>query len=299
MMKKRIAALISFVIASSQSFSEEQRSLWHYHPLHAGGQYIYLGKADCHNEHPSHHHHLGTVGFSKANAFVSMMVPFNRHNIIFPQLQYNYVTFDWNKNTKFNETHFAYMQFDLLYYSTGLEHWKWIMRFDYSLQTKHFSQPGRYSLYNGLLWGAYELDDKWHYHVGALGYAGLESYNIFPIIGLDYAPSKRWLIQTIFPINYSIEYKLSKWTFAAKLRPLKERLRSGSHEPQPRSVFNYSSFGSELNIRYEKQFKLAVDAYGGYNFGGKFYIKDQHGKHPEYVHFDGAIYGGASLDYGF
>ena len=45
--------------------------------------------------------------------------------------------------------------------------------------------------------------------------------------------------------------------------------------------------------------RLEVEIYGGYNFGGDFYIKDRAGKFPLYTTFGGAPYGGATLNYGF
>ena len=294
---KRLVLLA--MLSCSTLSAQEEHSLWYYHPIHIGGQAIRCGKAECFDEKPEHRHQIGNVHFRKTNAFLSMMAPISQHHVFFPRLEFNYVTFDWNKNRKFNDTHFYYLQFDLMYYCTALDRWKWIVRFDYNLQTEHLSHPGQYSLYNGLLWGAYQLHHKWHYHVGALGYVGMEGYNIYPIIGLDYTPGKRWFFQAIFPINYSIEYKLSDWTFAIKGRPLKERLRSGSREPQPRSIFNYSSMGSEFNVRYERQLKFALEGYAGYNWGGDFYIKNANGSHAEYVKFHGSIYGGVNIDYGF
>jgi hypothetical protein len=293
-------AFFSIVCASARMLcSQEQQSYWHYHPLHVGGQLISIGKAECYNERPNHQHHLGNLHFRKTNAFTSMLVPVNRDHIFIPQIQFNYVTLDWNKNQKFHETDFYYMQFVLMYYTTALDKWKWIVRFDYNLQLEHTSQAAQYSLYNGLIWGSNQIHRKWHYHIGALGYAGLRGSNIYPILGVDYSPGERWFIQAVFPINYSVEYKLSKWTFAAKIRPTKERLRTGPHEPQPRSIFSYSSLGSELNIRYDRQFKLSIEGYGGWNWGGDFYIKDCRGKHAQYVNLRSAIYGGLMLNYGF
>lgn len=302
-MRKKI--FFTTILATTALFSYEddeleQHSLWYYHPLHVGLQCIRNGKADCERHGGDIHlHHLGNLHYRKSNAFVSMMLPINRNHIFFPQFQINYVTFDWNKNPKFNETHFYYLQFDLMYYTTALDRWKWIVRFDYNLQTEHLDHPGEYSLYNGLIWGSYQIHRKWHYHIGALGYAGLEGYNIYPIIGADYAPGAHWLIEAIFPMKYSFAYKLSDWSFALQMRPLKERLRCGSREPQHRSIFSYTSLGAEFNIRYERQLKIAVEGYAGYNLGGNFYIKNAQGKKPIYVDLDGAMYGGFSFDYGF
>jgi hypothetical protein len=265
---------------------------WDIHPWHAGGQFLRVGKADCTNTD-------GRIYYRKTNVFTQILLPLNYDNFFIPRFEFNYVTFDWNKNLNFNEKHFYYLQFSLAYYTTALDKWKWIARFDYNIQTDHLSQAGKYSLYSGLLWGAYQIHRKWHYHVGALGYGGLEGQTMFPIIGFDYSPNKTWFFQALFPINYSIEYKQDRWTFAAKIRPVKERLRSGSREPVPRSIFNYSAFGSELNVKYDIPFRLTLEGYGGVNYGGKFYIKDGHGHNATYVKFGLAPYYGASLDFGF
>lgn len=190
------------------------------------------------------------------------------------------------------------MQFGLMFYSIALERWRWIARFDYNLQIEHMSQPSEYGLFSWLLWGAYELNSEWHYHVGVLGYAGLEGDTIYPLIGFDYTPNEKWFFQAIFPMLYSVEYKLSsKWTLAIKGRPLKERLRAGSKEPQPRSVFNYSTMSAELNAKYNYRNRFSLELYSGCNFGGKFYIKNEHGHNAIYVPIGAAPYVGFSIDY--
>jgi len=290
----RFFALLTLFFGTKALLAQEQSySYWDFHPWRIGGQFIRVGKANC-------DHHQGNVHYRKSNVFTTILLPVDYNNFFFPRVELNYVTFDWSKNPKFHETHFYYMQFALTYYTTALEKWKWIARFDYNLQIEHISHPGQYSLYSGLLWGAYQIAPKWHYHVGALGYGGLEGGTMYPVIGIDYAPTDKWFFQALFPINYSIEYKPNtNWTLAIKGRPLKERLRVGSREPQPRSIFNYSTFGSEFNVHYEIPFRLIVEAYGGVNFGGTFYVKDAHGHRATYVKFGGAPYFGASVDFGF
>jgi hypothetical protein len=44
---------------------------------------------------------------------------------------------------------------------------------------------------------------------------------------------------------------------------------------------------------------LQFDGFGGYNWGGDFYIKNAYGKHAQYMDVRGSIYGGLALDYGF
>lgn len=269
-------------------------SYWDFHPLHIGGNLIRIGGAPVDsNDH-------GHLYFRKNNAYLNLLVPINKNSYFFPRVEFNNFTLDWNQNPKFNETHFYYAQFSLMFYTTGLEDWRWILRADYNLDLEHFGHPTTYGLFSLLIWGKYQLHRKWSYHVGAMGSVGLEASPVYPIIGIDFSPNKKWVFEAVFPITYSIQYKLNKnWKFSIKGRPLKERFRVGSQEPQPRSVFNYSSIGTEFNIQYEQFLWLDVQVYAGYNFGGNFYIKNQFGRKALYTEVGGAPYGGASLDYGF
>lgn len=276
---------------------EPSRSLWDYHPLHIGGNAILVCEADV---HPKKGDEKGHLRFNKTNAFLFMLLPISAETYFFPRVEWNRFTLDWNENPKFNQTHFYYLQFGLMMYSIALENWRWIMRVDYNLDTRHFSKPGLYGLTSGLLWGSYQIHRKWHYHVGATGFFGLESTTIYPIIGADYAPNKKWLIQAIFPFSYFIQYRFAPWCkVAIKGRPLKERFRVGKHEIQPYSVFNYSTMGAEFNVVFEQKDRLEVELYGGYNSGGKFYIKDRNGHNGYYTRVNGAPYVGANIDYAF
>jgi hypothetical protein len=272
-------------------------SLWDYHPLHMGGNFIRVAKADVDHVKPSLPRPFGRLEFRKSNIYATMMVPISQHNIFFPRVELYWVTFDWNKNPKFQETHFHYVQLGLLFYSSAIDRWKWIARLDYNLQTNHLSHPGLYSLYNGILWGSYQVNLKWHYHVGALGYVGMEGMQIYPILGFDFSPDEHWFIQGIFPMTYSIEYKISYFTFALKGRPLAERLRAGSHEPQPRSIFSYSAFGAEFLTRFAYKERLTIEGWGGWMCMSQFYIKDQYGHNAIYFDAKGSPYAGASLDF--
>jgi hypothetical protein len=192
------------------------------------------------------------------------------------------------------------MKFGLTFYSIGLEDWRWIARIDYNLDAEHFSEPGRYGLFEVLVWGAYQPHHKWHVHIGTFGYKGLEGQEVYPILGADFAPNKKWFFQILFPINYSVEYLFSsRWRVAAKIRPMKERLRTGPNEPQPRSILSYSNTGAEVNLHYDLPRRLEFEVYGGCMFGGRFYIKDQYGKNAIYTDVGASPYVGASLNFGF
>lgn len=290
--------LFLFLLLNATSlFCEEEQasfSLWDYHPLHVSAQTIQTANASV--DAPQG----GDVYFGKTFAYVSMLVPVTYTSYFIPRVEWVQFTLDWDKNPKFNETHFSYAQFSLLFYSKGMEKWRWIVRGEYNLDLKHFSTPSLYGLFSWLLWGAYELSEKWHYHIGATGYIGMEDEMTYPLLGIDYSPTDHWTLEAIFPITYSVQYHLNKnWRFSLIGRPMKERYRVGSHEPQPRSVFSYSSVGTEVNIHYEIPLKFEIEFYAGYNAGGNFYIKDQKGKNSLYTEVNGAPYLGGMINYGF
>lgn len=271
-------------------------SLWDYHPLHVGGNVIAIGSADVNQKNGSRN---GNLTFNKGNAFAYFFLPVSRTMFFIPRIEYNAFTMNWDQNPRFNDTHFHYLQFALTFFSIEMEKWRWIGRADYNIDVNHFSHPGTYGLFSALLWGRYELHRKWHYHVGAFGYTGFKGREVYPVIGFDFAPNKKWLFQVVFPITYSIEYSLNeRWRLSVQGRPLRERFRAGKLEPDPRSVFNYSTMGAEINLHYEKFLQFEFEIFGGYNFGGSFYIKDRNGHNALYTHVQGAPYVGANLNWG-
>lgn len=292
---KFCAPLIAFSFLLNAPLQSEERSasLWDYHPLHLGSQFIYIGKASLQSPE------TGTLQFNKTNVYLNMLVPVASDTFFFPNIAWNGFTLNWNQNPKFNQTHFDYAQFGLLFYTTAIEDWRWILRAEYNIDLQHFSRPGLYGLFSGLAWGTQQINEKWHYHIGFLGYVGMRGNLCYPLIGFGYAPRKEWLIQAIFPMEYSVQYKMDRWRFAIQGRPLKERFRAGGNEPQPRSIFNYSSMGAEFNIKYEIERRFEFEVYAGYNFGGNFYIKSQYGKQALYTKFDGAPYTGFKIEYAF
>jgi hypothetical protein len=285
------------LFAQAEDTIEEQTisySLWDYHPLHLGGNLLRIGSATV--EAPQR----GNLTFQKNNLFLNMLVPVSKRSFFQPRVEWTQFKLDWNENPKFNQTHFNYIQFGLMFFTAALEDWRWILRADYNLNANYFSKAGTYGLFSGLIWGTNKWNDRWSYHIGATGYVGLKGDILYPLIGIDYTPNTHWLFRAIFPIDYAIAYKLdSHWTFALKARPLKERFRAGPHEPQPKSIFNYTSVGLEANIEYEIPMRLSMEIYGGLDFGGRFYIKNQWGKQGLYTSLGQAPYIGGKIDYGF
>ena len=291
-MKKTLWGLLALTAVCLYGEEDwESKSYWDFHPAHVGGNGLWNGSADL-SDQPGH------LLFNKENVYAYMLLPISRDSFFIPRIEWNTFKLDWNRNPRFKETRFKYIQYALTFYSTALEKWKWILRAEYNMNQKHSAVE--YGLFSTLAWGAYELNEKWHYHIGFLTYMGLRGGWVYPLIGLDYALNKEWRFQVIFPIDYSIQYSIGeRWRLSLKARPLRERFRVDSDEPHPRSIFNYSSIGTEFNVHYEQFLRLEIEAFAGYNWGGTLYIKDHNGKNALYTDFGGAPYGGASLNFGF
>ena len=274
---------------------EKSYSLWDYHPIHIGGNFLQIGNASVSKSDGG-----GQLLYQKANAFLYMLLPISEKSYFFPRVEWNTLDFNWNHNEKFHQTRYYFAQFALTFYSTAVDKWRWILRANYNLDLEHFNNPSEYGLFEGLVWGAYQIHRKWHYHIGTFGYTGMRGAQVYPVLGFDYSWNKNWTILLVFPIEYSLSYKLGEnWNFSLRGRPLKERFRSGENEPQPRSIFSYSSIGLELNARYEIFMRFEAELFGGCNFGGTFYIKNAHNRNASYYDVGAAPYGGASLNYGF
>lgn len=291
-MLRSIVAL-TLLAGAAQLCAEQEYTWWDCHPIHVGGNSIFLGSGSV-SKTPAG----GNLTFHKIGTYFYVLTPINQNNFFIPKIEWNTFQLHWDKNPKFTQTGYNYLQFALTFYTNSIEKWRWVLRGDYNLDVQH--PTNEYGLFSALAWGAYEIWPDWHYHVGVYGYSGMEGSQVYPVIGLDYSPHKKWQFLVVFPIDYYIQYKPDKyWRFSLRGRPLKERFRTGPNEPQPKSVFSYSSIGAELNAKYEIFLRFEAEAYAGYNFGGDFYIKDQNGQNALYTNVGGSPYGGASINYGF
>jgi len=295
-----IALLASCISFAEEAAEQKKYTYWDVHPFHLGGNAIWIGGADVSKARANHPRTPigGDLQFSKANAFTYVIVPLNQKSFFLPRVEWNGFRLDWNENTKFNQHNFQFAKFALTFYSSQLDKWRWVIRADYNQDIDHFSNP-KYGLFSGLLWGIHEINERWNVHMGGYGYAGMKGEEVYPVIGFDYSPDKHWTLMLVFPLEYYLQYKIEPhWKFAINGRPLKERFRTSKEEPQPRSIFSYSSIGSELNVKYQIFLRLELEAYAGYNWGGTFYIKNRHASKALYTEIGGAPYAGINLNWG-
>jgi hypothetical protein len=290
--------LTAVTLAASLCAQEEKGpsadfTFWDVHPFRFGANGISNGGAELNHRGDD----VGNLHYRKANAYTYVLLPISERTFFMPRFEWNGISVNWKENPFFSQTNFNMIQGALTFYTSALEDWRWIVRADYNVDADHIDEAADYSLYTGMLWGTYKIWRKWHYHIGALFSKGMETQNFYPIIGFDYSPTKSWLIELVFPVEYSIQFKFADyWRLAAKGRPLKERLRSGNEGPQPRSVLTYSSFGTELNLKFQKMLRFEAEAYAGWNWGGSFYVKDQNNNNPYYTSLEGSFYAGGMAE---
>lgn len=136
-MKKLLLLLVSFSLFA-ESLCEEGKTIWDYHPIHIGGNGIFFGKADLDRRRGSSD---GQLTFNKENAYIYTFVPINRCNFFLPRIEYNTFEMNWDRNPRFNETRFQYMQFALTFLTNGLESWRWILRGGVQYRRQTFFSP--------------------------------------------------------------------------------------------------------------------------------------------------------------
>lgn len=276
--------------------SEKEKSFWEYHPLHLEGSAVFVAPSDI-SKSPE----KGTLRFSKGETGAHFMVPLSKKSQFFPHLGWGTLTCDWNKNTLFREKNFSYYKTGMHFCTTAVENWRWIIGSTYTIDTKYASKIKTYGQLGTLIWGMHPITESLNVHIGSLFYIGLRRDDpVYPVIGLDYTINESWLIKAIFPLDYRVEYKvLPNLSLSLKARAFSERFRTGKNEAQPRSIFQYSATGGEINLQYQIEHRLDAQLFAGYQFGGTYYIKDQMAKTATYMGFSPAPYLGAKLDFGF
>ena len=201
---------------------------------------------------------------------------------------------NWAENPSFNETNFDYIDLTIGGFSKAFSKWTWTLTASAFFDTAEFSLID-YTLYQGLLWGKYNLCDTLQLDVGFLLEAGLSKDKIWPILGFIYTPYKTLRIHAVYPIDMIVEYDLNKQVMlAGAIRILRNRHRVQNNEPSPRAVFQYQSWGGEFDIQYTPIKRFFARAFIGTTFGGALRIGNQDDKHCTHYKFDPSAYAGVA-----
>ncbi len=268
------------------------------HTLHLAGRYRGIGKADF------QHHGNGHVNYADAYGALFYTQFLNQENSLSWGLGYNYLKFDWEKNPRFNQTEFNYAVASLGYVSTSLENWRWIVNTGLTVDTYHLNF-GQSAVYHGMLWGRYHFSNAFAFHVGALGWYGILNGYMLPIFGFEWHPDHHWTINSIFPVDFSVNYAFDDFwslqvaysTFGGPYRYPHRAYgtKNGYNDP----IFMVYSNGVDLNLLYKYEHFLRIDLGVGWNFGGWIFIKNHENRHGKYFDFNSAPYAQGTVAFTF
>lgn len=201
---------------------------------------------------------------------------------------------NWKENPDFDETNFDYIDLTVGGFTKAFSKWTWTLTLSAFLDTAEFSLID-YALYQGLLWGKYNMQKDLELDFGFLLEAGLNKDKIWPILGFIYTPNKKLRIHAVYPIDMIVEYDVhDKVMLGAAIRILRNRHRVKNDEPSPRAVFQYQSWGGEFDIQYTPFKRFFARAFVGSTFGGALKIGNQDDKHATHFKFDPSAYAGVA-----
>jgi hypothetical protein len=200
----------------------------------------------------------------------------------------------WKENPFFQEDHFNYVNLSLGAYSSSMPCWTWIMTGSMLIDTAVLDL-GNYALYQGVLYGKYELYPCILFDIGCILEVGLNKGKIWPIFGLEWDPCERFSLNLVYPLDVSIEYDLFPWaTVGGSIRFLRDRHRVLETEPLPLGIYEYETEGAEFDLTLNPLDCLLLTGFVGRTFPGSLKVTDQRNHCPAYAKFKGAFYAGAS-----
>ncbi len=225
------------------------------------------------------------------------------HHALSWEIGYSYTHLGWEKNPRFHQQDFNELLASLAWVSDALEGWRWTFQAATSVNadTINFSNSG---VYSALAWGRYCYSKHIGLHIGMAGFTGVKQTYTFPIIGFD-AHYANWLLQAIFPLDFSLKYSFtSNWftslvydTFGGPYRF--PRRVEGGHGKYHDAIFEIHSTGVSWDFGYESGKRIWASIGAGWNFGGWILIKNARGHHGKYYKYDSAPYGLAKLALSF
>jgi hypothetical protein len=264
-------------------------------PWNLEGQYRFVGKAKFRD------HARGHLLYSDAYGALSYTQFLNMNHLLTYQVGNSFVNFNWNKNPRFKQKSYNNVDASLTYTTTFLRPWRWIAMGGASVDATTF-EFGRSGVYYGLLWGRYQTERSLGLHVGVFGFGGLDNGLALPVLGLDWSFLKKWKVNLVFPLDFSIEYQcnqhfsatvnLSSFGGAAYCYPYRIHKGIGRFK---HGIFEAYSKGVDFNLNFTQQPHFTAGIGAGWNFGGWILIKDSHNRHGNYYKFNSAPYGQASV----
>ena|GEM_PF-1085870 len=201
---------------------------------------------------------------------------------------------DMQNNPNFDETLFNYANLSLGGFNKTFPDWTWTLTLAAYLDLENFSFID-YALYDGVLWGKYDLCKSIELDFGAIVEVGLHKERVWPIVGFVYLPCDNWRISVVYPVDISVKYSFfSYWRAGGSIRFLRNRHRVGPNQPNPQSIFEYRTAGGELDLTFEPVPFFSITGFTGSTFNGDFKVTNRNNHHATHYKFKGSFYSGLS-----
>ena len=203
-------------------------------------------------------------------------------------------TVAWAENPFFTETRFNYINGQIGGFTKAFPDWTWTATFGLFFDTEQFSLVD-YTLYQLSVWGKYAWFECLEFDIGFIFEAGLDKQKVWPIFGLVWNLSEFWHINAVYPVLINIERDFWRyWSMGVGLQFLRNRHRVGQNEPDPRSIFEYHTWGCEGNLSFKPGKNFYVVGYCGSTLRGDLKITNSSNSHGQHFKFKAAPYGGVT-----
>lgn len=236
----------------------------------------------------------GKLSYRQADAAFSYNHPCNEYWGLLFGAGYVFSDINWKENPAFHQQDFTYVSLMFGAYTKSVEGWLWNVSVTPFFDTQAFDF-GDYTLYQGVLQGKYVFCEWIVFNVGCILEVGLNKDKMWPILGFEYTPSEDWKINAVYPINVSVEYRVTDQIKAAgAIRFLRNRHRVGEDEPIPKGIFEYRDAGAEFDLTYKPFPTVGITGFAGSTFDGELKVTNRNDNHGTHYKFKGSFYAGAS-----
>lgn len=203
----------------------------------------------------------------------------------------------WHDNPWFDQDHFNLFKVSVSGFTKRMHRWFWRSEIGINFDTEDWSS--KFTSYDVLFWGRYEYSENLGFHIGFLGQTGLEMDLYFPIIGFDWAISKKWKLQAVFPMNISLNYLVnSHWSIGIAGRLFSPRFRVPHKDHSLKPLVRYINAGAEFIIEYETE-SVSANIHAGSTLGGTLRLADTHGHHVRHFNLKPSAYAGTGINVKF
>ena len=286
---KKIALLLLLVITPLLAQDDP------FYPFSVSGSYLGVGEAKFHTTDVEGQ----KLRYTQVDGAFTFIYPFNPVCGLLFGAAYIGSDVDWKENPDFNETRFNYINFSVGGFTKSYDRWLWTGTAGIFIDTEEFDLHD-YAIYQGVLQGKYELNDWTIINFGFIFEAGLNQEHIWPIIGFELFPSENWRLNVVYPMNLKYEYFIwPELSVAASVRIIRNLHRVKDTEPLPKGIFEYQTWGGELDLLYNPFAGFFIKGFAGSTFRGDLKVTDRSYNNAVHYKFDGSFFGGGTVSWNF